>query len=240
MNVDVIVAGTTAAALAAKGATGTIPIVFAVAADPVGVGLVASLARPGGNATGLTTANVDIIPKRLQLLTEIARGKVTRVAVLFNPADASNVIVWRNTQEAAAKLGISVRAFAVKSAEDYEPAFSAMAADHVDAAMVAAGALTDSHAGQLAALAARFRVPAMYGARGFVQAGGLVSYSASFSDNYRRAAGYVHKILKGAEPGDLPVEQANRFELAINLRTARELGLNLAPSFRLRADFVVE
>lgn len=240
MNLDVIVAGTTAAAIAAKGATRTIPIVFAVAADPVGVGLVASLARPGGNATGLTTANVDIIPRRLQLLTEMAGGKVTRAAVLFNPADASNVIVWRTTQEAATKLGLPVRPFAVKGAEDYEAAFAAMAADHVDAVMVAAGALTDSHARQLAELAARFRVPAMYGARGFVEAGGLISYSASFSDNYRRAAGYVHKILKGAAPGDLPVEQANRFELAINLRTARALGLNVAPSFRLRADFVVE
>jgi putative ABC transport system substrate-binding protein len=115
-----------------------------------------------------------------------------------------------------------------------------MVADRVDAVMVAAGALADSNARRTAELAARYRVPAMYGARGFVDAGGLVSYSANFNDNYRRAAGYVHKILQGAAPGDLPVEQANRFELALNLRTARELGLNVPAAFRLRADFVIE
>lgn len=237
---DVIVAGTTVAALAARQTTTTVPIVFAVAADPVGVGLVASLSRPGGNATGLTTANADIVPKRLELLQEIAGGKAARAAVLYAPSDPSNVIGWRNAQDSARQLGLPIRGYTVNGADDYEAAFKAMAADRVDALMVAAGALADSHARRLAELAARHRLPAMYGARGFVEAGGLVSYSANFSDNYRRAATYVHKILQGAAPGELPVEQANRFELAINLRTARDLGLNVSTAFRLRADLLIE
>jgi len=240
VKVDVIVAGTTPAALAAKEASSMIPIVFAVPADPVGVGLVSGFPRPGGNVTGLTTANVEIIPKRLELLKELSGGRVSRGAVLFNPADASNVLVVRATQDAAKRLGLSLRSFPVKSPEDFEAAFSAMATDRIDALMVAAGALTDSHSRKLADLATRIRVPAMYGARGFVEAGGLVSYSASFSDNYRRAATYVDKILRGAAPGDLPVEQASKFELAINLRTAKALGLSIPPSFLLRADLVVE
>jgi putative tryptophan/tyrosine transport system substrate-binding protein len=240
LKVDLIFAGTTVAALAATQASSTVPIVYAVAADPVGVGLAATLARPGGKATGLTSANVDITPKRLQLLTEVAGGKVSRLAILFYPGDASNVLAARAAQEAARSLGLSLRPLPVNRAQDFEAAFSALDKDRVDALMVAAGALTDSHAGQLADLAARFRVPAIYGARGFVEAGGLVSYSADFSDNYRRAAAYVHKILRGAAPGDLPVEQSSRFELALNLRTARQLGLNIARSFRLRADFVIE
>jgi len=240
LKVDVILAGTTVAALAAKQTGSTVPIVFAVAADPVGVGLVAGLARPGGNVTGLTSANVEIAPKRLELLKELTGGKVSRAAILFYTGDASNVIASRAAQEAALRLGLSLRPFPVNGAEEFEAAYAAMEKDRIDALMVAAGALTDFHASKLAELAARIRVPAIYGARGFVEAGGLVSYSADFSDNYRRAAAYVHKILRGAAPGDLPVEQSSRFELAINLRTARQLGLNIAPSFRLRADFVIE
>jgi putative ABC transport system substrate-binding protein len=240
LNVEVIVAGTTVAALAAKEASSTVPIVFAVAADPVGVGLVAGLPRPGGNATGLTSANVEIAPKRLELLKELTGGKVSRAAVLFYPGDASNVIAARALQDAALRLGLSLRSFPVNGAQDFEAAYAAMEKDRIDALLVAAGALTDSHPRRLAELAAGIRVPAMYGARGFVEAGGLVSYSASFSDNYRRAAAYVHKILRGATPGELPVEQSSRFELAINLRTAGQLGLNVPASFRLRADFVIE
>jgi putative ABC transport system substrate-binding protein len=240
LNVDVIVAGTTAAALAAKEASSTVPIVFAVAADPVGVGLVSGLPRPGGNATGLTSANVEIAPKRLELLKDLTGGKLSRAAVLFYPGDASNVLGARAAQDAALRLGLSLRPFPVNGAQDFEAAFSAMEKDRIDALLVAAGALTDSHPRRLAELAARIRVPAMYGARGFVEAGGLVSYSANFSDNYRRAAVYVYKILRGAAPGDLPVEQSSRFELALNLRTARQLDLSIPPSFRLRADFIVE
>jgi len=240
LRVDVIVAGTTAAALAAKEASSTIPIVFAVAADPVGVGLISGLAKPGGNATGLTTGNVELVSKRMELLNEIAGGKVSRGALLFYPGDLSNVLVVPVAQDAARRLGWPLSSFPVNGAQDFEAAFSVMASDRIDALLVAAGALTDSHPRQLAELAARIRVPAMYSARGFVEAGGLVSYSASFSDNYRRAAAYVHKILRGAAPGDLPVEQSSRFELAINLRTAKQLNLNIPPSFRLRADFVIE
>jgi putative ABC transport system substrate-binding protein len=240
LKVDVIVATTTVAALAAKQASSTIPIVFAVTADPVGVGLISSLPRPGGNATGLTTANVEIAPKRVELLKEITGGRLSRAAVLFNPGDASNVIAARALQDAARTLGLSMKHLPVNGAQDFETAFAAMVSERIDALLVAAGALMDPHARQLAELAARARVPAMYGARGFVEAGGLVSYSADFSDNYRRAAAYVHKILLGAWPGDLPVEQSSRFELALNLRTARQLGLNIPTSFRLRADHVIE
>jgi putative ABC transport system substrate-binding protein len=240
LKVDVIVAGTTLAALAAKEASSTVPVVFAVAADPVGVGLVSGLPRPGGNATGLTSANVETAPKRLQLLNELTGGKVSRAALLFYPGDASNVIAARAVQDAALGLGLSLRSFPVNGAQDFEAAYSAMAKDRIDALLVAAGPLTDSHAGQLAELAARIRLPAMYGAKGFVEAGGLVSYSADFSDNYRRAAAYVHRILRGAAPGDLPVEQSSRFELALNLRAARQLGLSIPPSFRMRVDFLIE
>ena len=240
LKVDVIFAATTVAALAARQASSTAPIVFAVAADPVGVGLAASLARPGGNATGLTSANVDIAPKRLKLLKEVTGGKMSRAAVLFNPGDASNVLAARAAQDAARSLGLSLRPLPVNRAQDFEAAFTTLERDRIDALMVAAGTLIDAHAGQLADLAARFRVPAIYGARGFVEAGGLVSYAADFSDNYRRAAGYVHKILRGAAPGELPIEQSSRFELAINLRTARQLDLRIPTAFRLRADFVIE
>ena len=239
LNVDVIVAGTTAAAVAAKEATKGIPIVFAVPADPVGVGLVASFARPGGNVTGLTTANVEIIPKRLELLKEVSGGKFSRVAVLFNPADASNVVAVKAAQDTSKPLGISIRPYPVNAAEEFEAVFTAMAKDRPDGLLVAAGALTDSHAPRLAALAASIRVPAIYGARGFVDAGGLMSYSAGFSDNYRRAAGYVDKILRGAKPSDLPVESANIFELAFNLRAATSLQLNVPKSMLLRADVVL-
>ncbi len=240
LKVDVIVAGTTAAAVAAKAATSRIPIVVAVTADPVGVGLVASYARPGGNVTGLTTGNVEIIPKRLELLKEISGGKVSRVAVLFNPADASNVVVVKAIQGVSKPLGVSVQHYPVNAPEEFQTAFSAMVKDRVDGLLVAAGALTDSHAARLAELAAGNRLPAMYGARGFVEAGGLISYSARFSDNYRRAATYVDKILRGAMPSDLPVESANVFELVVNMRTAAALRLNVPQSILIRADAVLK
>jgi putative ABC transport system substrate-binding protein len=150
------------------------------------------------------------------------------------------VIAVRALQDAARTLGLSMKPLPVNGAQDFEAAFTAMISDRIDGLLVAAGALMDPYARQLAELAARFRVPAMYGARGFVEAGGLVSYSADFSDNYRRAAAYVHKILRGAAPSELPVEQSSRFELAINLGTARQLSLNIPPSFRLRAEVVIE
>jgi putative ABC transport system substrate-binding protein len=240
LNVDVLLAGTTVAALAAKKATQTVPLVFAVPADPVGVGLVASLSRPGGNATGLTTGNIEVVPKRLELLRELAGGKAKRAAVLFNPADPSNVLFIRSSDRAAAGLGIEMRNYAVRNAGEFDAAFAAMKAAGAEILMVAAGALTDTHAARLAALAASTRIPAVYGSGEFVEAGGLLSYSASFSDNYRRAAAYVDRILKGAKPAALPVEQASKFELQLNLRAAKVLGIAIPRSVLLRADRVIE
>jgi putative ABC transport system substrate-binding protein len=240
LNVDVILAGSTPAALAARDATNTIPIVFAVVADAVGVKLISSLPRPGGNVTGLTTSNIEVVPKRLEILKEMSGGKVSRGAVLFNPADASNVLALRAMEDPARKLGMKLRPFPVKGPEDFEGAFSAMASERIDSLLVAAGVLTITHARRIAELAARTRVPAMYGTREFVEAGGLVSYSASFTDNYRRAAAYVDKILKGAMPRDLPVEQASKFEFVINRKTAKALGLTLSPSMLLQATQVID
>ena len=240
LTVDVIFAGTTPAALAARDATNTIPIVFAMVADPVGVQLISSLPRPGGNVTGLTTSNIEVNGKRLEILKAISGGKVSRGAMLFNPADASNVLSLRAIEDPARILGMTLRPFPVKGPEDFEGAFSAMASERIESLFVAAGVLTITHARRIAELAARTRVPAIYGAREFVDAGGLVSYSASFTDNYRRAATYVDKILKGAMPRDLPVEQASTFELVINRKTAAALGLTLSPSMLLQATQVID
>ena len=240
LNVDVIFAVTTPAALAARGVTSTIPIVFATVADPVGVRLISSLPRPGGNITGLTTNNVEVSGKRLEILKEISGGKVSRVAVLFNPADPSNVLALRAYDDAAAKLGITLRPFPVKGPEDFDAAFSAMAAGRIDSLLVVAGVLTATHGRSIVELAAKIRVPTIYGQREFVDGGGLVSYSASFTDNYRRAATYVDKILNGAMPRDLPVEQASTFEFVINLKTAKALGLTIPQSVLLRATEVIE
>ena len=240
LKVDVIFAGSTPAALAARDATNTIPIVFATVADPVGVRLISSLPRPGGNVTGLTTNNIEVVGKRLEILKEISGGKVSRGAMLFNPADASNVLGLRAAEDPARILAMTLRPFPVKGPEDFEGAFSAMASERIESLWVAAGVLTTSHARRIAELAARTRVPTIYGTREFVDAGGLVSYSASFTDNYRRAATYVDKILKGATPRDLPVEQASTFDFVINLKTAKALGLALSPSVLLPAIQVID
>ena len=239
-KVDVIFAGTTPAALAARDATITIPIVFATVADPIGVKLVSSLPRPGGNVTGLTTNNIEVAGKRLEILKEMLGGKVSRLAMLFNPADASNVLALQTIEDSARKLKVTLRPFPAKGPEDFAGAFSAMASERIDAVLVAAGVLTLAHARDIAELATGARLPAMYGAREFVEAGGLVSYSASFADNYRRAATYVDKILKGAKPADLPIEQATKFEFVINLKTAKALGLTIPQSLLLRADEVIQ
>lgn len=238
LKVDVIFAPTTVSALAARSATATIPIVFAVPADPVGVKLVAGLARPGGNATGLTTANVEVIPKRLEILRELSGAST--VAVLFNPDDASNALVVRSAEQAAAKLGIDLLRLPAARPADLQPAFGSLQGRRAGAVLVAAGAMMDGNRRQITELAAQARVPAVYGAREFVEAGGLVSYSASFADNYRRAAAYVDKILRGASPAELPVEQASRFDFVINLRTAKALGLKVPPGMRVRASEVIE
>lgn len=238
MQLDAIVAPTTVSALAARKATATTPIVFAVPADPVGAKLVASLARPGGNATGLTTLNSDVVPKRLEILKEIAGA--SSVGLLYNPADPSNAIFADAAEHAAKRLGLKMRRWPVNVVADLAPAFAAIQAQRIGAVLVAAGALMDGQRAHIAALAAQARVPAMYGAPEFAEAGGLVSYSASFNDNYRRAANYVSRVLKGAKPAELAVEQASEFELVLNLKTASALGLSVPPSLRLRATRIIE
>ena len=222
-----------------KDATRTIPIVIAVVAEPIGTGLIASLAHPGGNVTGLTTANTEITAKRMQLLHEFVGG-ASRVGLLFNPEDASNLIFRKNSESGARTLGVAVRLFEAVDQRGIAAAFSRMEDERLDALMIAAGQLMDSEAKLITALAAKYRLPAIYGAPEFVDAGGLMSYSASFTDNFRRAAAYVDKILKGALPGNIPVEQASTFEFILNRRVATALGGEVPSSFLIQATRIIE
>jgi putative ABC transport system substrate-binding protein len=239
LKVDVIVTPGTPASMAAKKATSTIPIVFAGVADALGAGLVASVARPGGNATGLTSISAALGGKRLELLKVVA-PKASRVAVLYNPADQSNVLVLTQLQESSRALGLTLLPLAVRGPGEFAGAFASMTRERAQALFVAAGALTTEHRKPLVGLAGRSRIPAMWGERQFVEAGGLMSYAVNFYDEIRRAATYVDKILKGAKPADLPVEQPTMFELIINLKTAKALGLSIPPSLLSRADQIIE
>jgi putative tryptophan/tyrosine transport system substrate-binding protein len=236
---DVLVTPGTPASLSAKRATSTIPIVFAGVADAVGAGLIASLARPGGNITGLTSISTELGGKRLELLKEVA-PKVSRVAVLYNPADRSNVLVLKELQKSAPALGLALQPLEVRGPGGFEGAFVAMTRQRADALFVAAGLLTTEHRKALVDLAAKRRIPAIWGERQFVEAGGLMAYAVDFYDQVRGAAIYVDKILKGAKPGDLPVEQPTKYELVINLKTAKALGLTIPHSLLLRADHVIQ
>jgi len=239
LKLDVIVTPGTPASVAAKQATSTIPIVFAGVADAVGAGLVANFARPGGNITGLTGISAELGGKRLELLKEVA-PKASRVAVLYNPADRSNVLVLKELQESAPALRLTLQPLAVRGPGEFEGAFVAMSRKRAHALFGAAGILTTEHRKAIVDLAAKRRIPAMWGERQFVEAGGLMSYAVNFSDQVRRAATYVDKILKGAKPGDLPVEQPTKFELVINLKTAKALGFTIPQSLLLRADEVIQ
>jgi len=219
LHVDLIFAGGTAASLAARDATQTIPIVFAGVGDPVGTGLVASLARPGGNLTGGSTQNFELDQKRLELLREVSPRTIFQVGVVFNPMTRSQV--GEHLIGAARALSITLRPVEVRSPDDFEGAFARMASERVDAVVVISTPLTNTHAQHIVQLTARTQLPAIYGRRLFVDAGGLMSYAVDFVDQYRRAATYVDKILKGAKPADLPVEQQMRFELVLN-RASRE------------------
>ncbi len=236
---DVMVTPGTPASLAAKQATSTIPIVFAGVADAVGAGLVASLARPGGNITGLTGISAELGGKRLELLKQVA-PKASRVAVLYNPADRANVLVLKGLQESAPALGLTLQPLEVRKPGEFEGAFVAMTRKRTQALFGAAGVLTSEHRRDVVDLAAKRRIPAMWGDREFVEAGGLMSYAVNFYDQIRRAATYVDKILKGAKPSDLPVEQPTHYELVINLRTAKVLGLIIPQSVLQRADEVIQ
>jgi putative ABC transport system substrate-binding protein len=238
LNPAVLVTPSGQAALAAQAATRTIPIVM-FAPDPVELGLVTSLARPGGNVTGLSYQNTEIIAKRLELLKDLLPG-LARVAVLRNPRVASHAILWRETGLAARKLNVALQALDAKAPEDFEAAFATAKRGNAQALLAFDDPLSHGLRPKIAALAATSRLPAVYGLREFPEQGGLMSYGPSFALLYRRAADFVDRILKGAKPADLPVEQPTKLELVINLKTARELGLTIPPSLLALADDVIE
>jgi len=213
LKVDVILAGSTAVAVAAKNATGTIPIVMATSGDPVGLGLVASLARPGGNVTGLSfSAGTDIVGKWLELLKETV-PKVRRVAVLSNPANPSHALAIENVIVAARAVGVQLQLLEAGGPNEFDNAFAAMARERAEALLVVLDPFFGFHRARLSHLAAKSRLPAIYGSREYPEAGGLMSYGADFRHNFRRSATYVDKVLKGAKPADLPIEQPAKFEL---------------------------
>ena len=238
LKVSVIVTGGTAAVIAAKQATSVIPIVFGSVADPVGTALVASLARPGGNVTGLSNQSADLPGKRLELLREVVPG-LRRVAIMANISNPSNVLEMSEGQAAARTLGLDVVKLEIRRAEDIVPALDSLKGD-AEALYVVTDALVNTNRVRINTLALGARLPTMFGEKGYVESGGLMSYGPNFPDLYRRAADYVHKILRGANVGDLPVEQPTKFELVINLATAKALGLTIPEAFLLRADEVIE
>jgi len=239
LRVDVIVASGTQAVRAAKQATSTIPIVMAVSAHPDKIGLVESLARPGGNVTGLDNVGPDLKGKQLQLLKELA-PKVSRVAVLWNPANLVETFGFKEMVAAAAVIGVEIQSIDVRTPDDYLAAFATVTASRADALYAFGNPVNFKNRQLIVAFALKSRLPSIYEERLFVESGGLMSYAPSFTDLFRRAATYVDKILKGAKPADLPVEQPTKYELLINLKTAKALGLTIPPSLLLRADQVIE
>jgi ABC-type uncharacterized transport system substrate-binding protein len=241
LKVDVILAPSTVAALAAKQATRTLPIVFAAVADPVASGLVTSLARPGGNVTGLSLLTPELVGKCLELLKQSVPG-VSRVAVLWSPGalgERTDKDLLKEADVAARALGVRLQFVEARGPADVDRAFSDMTRARADALTVLASTMFIIERRRLVDLAAKNRLPAVYALGEFVDAGGLMSYGPNFADLYRRAATYVDKILKGAKPGDLPVEQPTKFELVINLNAAKALGLTIPPSLLGQADEVI-
>jgi ABC-type uncharacterized transport system substrate-binding protein len=242
LKVDLLVAGATPGARAAKQATTTIPIVAPSMGDPVQDGLVASLARPGANLTGSTFLGPELVPKRLELLKE-ALPKVSRVAVLWHPrafGERTMRDMWKETEAAARTLGVQLQLAEVAGPDELDRAFPAMIRERPEALFTFPSAMLFSERRRIVALAARHRLPSMFNAREFVELGGLIGYGASITDLARRAATYVDMILKGAKAGDLPVEQPTKFDLIINLKTAKALGLTIPPSLLGRADEVIQ
>jgi putative tryptophan/tyrosine transport system substrate-binding protein len=234
----IIVAGNQAAG-AARNASRTIPIVMAVANDPVASGLVASLARPGGNITGTTLLSSTLAGKRLELVKQLL-PKVSRVAVLLNKDAPAHTIAWKETLAAATTLRIDVEPFEVQGAEMFDEAFARMVKARMEALVLFEDAMFATERARLAVLAAKTRLPTVYGQRNSVDVGGLMSYGPSIVDAYRNAASFIDRILKGAKPGDLPIEQPTKFELVINLKTAKALGITIPQSLLLRADEVIQ
>jgi ABC-type uncharacterized transport system substrate-binding protein len=237
LKVDVI-AASAAASFAVKLATSAIPIVIPAAQDPVGMGLVASLARPGGNITGLSAQQTDTAGKRVELLREVVPG-LGRLGILANAGDPGAALDMREVQTAARTLGLEVVTSEIRRAEDIAPAFDALKG-RVDALYVAAEAVVNANRSRINTLALAARLPTMHGLREWVEAGGLMAYSANFPDLYRRAAELVDKILRGTKPSDIPIEQPVRFDLIVNLTTAKALGLTIPETFLVRADGVIE
>jgi putative tryptophan/tyrosine transport system substrate-binding protein len=238
LNVDVIWA-VGPAVPHAKRATKTIPIVISNVGDPVGLGLVASLAKPGGHITGLTTLSPELSGKRLEVLKEVI-PKLSRVAFFGNSNAPANAQVLRETELAAAPLELQIQYLDVQSAKEIEPAFKALSKGRAQAVLLQRNPLTANHHEQVQELAVKSRLPTLYADREFVEAGGLISYGADYIFMYRRVAHYVDKILKGTRPADLPIEQPTKFELVINLKTAKQIGLTIPPAVLARADKVIK
>jgi putative tryptophan/tyrosine transport system substrate-binding protein len=239
LPVDVIVTLGTPAALAAKGATSRIPIVMGAIGDPVRVGVVTNLARPGGNITGFSSAAFEMEEKRLELLKELLSGRLSRVAV-FTTNNPALPLTIQYMQRAAAAFGVTLQPLEVNEAKDFDAAFGAIRRDRPDAAMSLADPFLGGHQARIAAFMAEIGLPAMYAYRHGVEAGGLISYTTNYHHLFRRAAGYIDRILKGTPPGELPVQLPTTFEMVINLRTARALGLEVPPTLLARADEVIE
>jgi len=239
LKVDIIVTSGTPATQAAKQATRTIPIVMTQLADPVGTGLVASLGRPGGNVTGLTTQDADLGGKRLELLLQVV-PRVSRLALLIDETNPGTVLIAKGTQAAAASLGLRLQSLGVRDPGELDRAFAAMKEARAGALMVESSSMLFTWRERLADLALKNRLPTMFAQRQYAEAGGLMAYSADVSDLFRRAATFVDKILKGAKPADLPVEQPAKWEFVVNLKTAKALGLTIPQSLLLQATQVIE
>ena len=239
LKVDLIIVVTTPAALAARNETTTIPIVHPAAIDPVGTGLIASLAHPGGNVTGLAVLNAETSAKRLELLREVVPG-LSRGAVLWNAANPANTLAWKETEGAGRALGVALQSHEVRGPGEFESAFAMIARQHPDILLVLQDALTLEYRKEIIGFALRERLPSMFVGKLWTEEGGLMSYGDRLPERYRRAAEVVDRILKGAKPADLPVEQPTTFELVVNLKTAKAIGLNLPPAFLARADQVIE
>jgi putative ABC transport system substrate-binding protein len=235
----IVTFASTAAALAAKAATTTIPIVSPMAADPVAVGLVASLNRPGGNLTGVTSLNAELYPKRLELLHELVPA-ATLIAFLVNPTNANAEADTRDAQAAASSLGVRLHVLHARTERDFDSAFASLAQPGAGALVISSDPLFNLRSEQLGALALRHAMPTIFQTRAFAAAGGLMSYGVSVSDIFRLAGVYTGRVLKGEKPAELPVQQATKFELVINLKTAKAIGLTIPESFLLRADEVIE
>ncbi len=239
LKVDAIVGASTPAVLALKQATGTIPIVFAAAGDPIGTRLVSSLAHPGGNVTGLSSLSPELSRRRLELFKETF-SEASRVGVVLDPTSHLDATEWTEAQLAARALKMDLVALEVRGPKDFEPAFQSAVRNRADGLIVLRGSLTNGLQKRIVDLAVKTRLPAIYNDQSFTEAGGLMSYGPSLSDLFRRAAIYVDKILKGTKPGDLPVERPTKFELVINLKAAKQIGVTIPPNVLARADKVIK